>query len=123
MAAGPTIIHTRSVKVGHNPLQCICPQCHQQIVTRVDHVCTSKIEKIFNCFLFVYIGFWFICMAYVFITYGDRVNQFFYFIPLNNLFSFSCVPCCLIPFCATSCQDVTHICPHCSAIIGRRKVL
>jgi hypothetical protein len=47
MAARATIVQTRPVQVGHNPVHCICPQCHQQIITRVDHVCINEIETIF----------------------------------------------------------------------------
>ncbi len=75
MAAGTTIIQTRPIQVGHNPVHCICPQCHQQIITRVDYVCINEIEKIFIHFSCC-IGFRFICMAYVFITYGYRVIRF-----------------------------------------------
>jgi len=47
MAAGTTIVQTRPIQVGHSPVRCICPQCHQQIITRVDYVCINSIKKIF----------------------------------------------------------------------------
>lgn len=47
MMAGPTIIQTSPGYVGHNPVHCICPQCHQQIITRVEYVRMNKIERIF----------------------------------------------------------------------------
>ncbi|CAF1367913.1 unnamed protein product [Adineta steineri] len=88
MMSGPTVIQAHAVKVGHNPVHCICPQCHQQIVTRVDY--DSGSFAWLMCLLLTVIG---------------------------------CVPCCVIPFCATSCQDATHTCPHCSAMLGRRNIL
>ena len=51
MMAGPTIVHAHPVQVGHNPVHCFCPQCHQQIVSRVDYVRINKIEKYFLSFL------------------------------------------------------------------------
>ncbi|CAF4410710.1 unnamed protein product, partial [Rotaria socialis] len=86
--SGTILVRTHSVHVGRNPINCVCPQCHQQIMTRVDY--DSGSFAWLMCLLLTVIG---------------------------------CIPCCVIPFCAISCQDVTHICPHCSAIIGRRKIL
>ncbi len=51
MAPGTTIIQARPLQLGSNPIHCICPQCHQQIVTRVDHVCLNEIERIFIHFI------------------------------------------------------------------------
>ena len=34
----PMVVQTQSVRVGHHPVHCFCPYCHQQIVTRVDYV-------------------------------------------------------------------------------------
>ncbi len=45
MLAQPTIIQARPISVGSNPVHCFCPQCHQQIITRVDYVCLNQIEK------------------------------------------------------------------------------
>jgi hypothetical protein len=28
-----------TISVGRKPVHCICPQCHQQIVTTMNHVC------------------------------------------------------------------------------------
>ena len=47
MASGATIFQARAVQVGSNPIHCICPQCHQQIITRVDYVCLVKIKRMF----------------------------------------------------------------------------
>ncbi|CAF0866166.1 unnamed protein product [Rotaria sp. Silwood1] len=87
-APGPILVGTHIVQLGRNPIHCICPHCHQQIVTRVDYYSGSFA--------------WLMCLLLTVI---------------------GCIPCCVIPFCATSCQDVTHICPYCSTIIGRRKIL
>jgi hypothetical protein len=43
----PTVIQTRPAYVGRNPVHCICPQCHQQIVSRVEYVCINTMERIF----------------------------------------------------------------------------
>ncbi|CAB3367820.1 Hypothetical predicted protein [Cloeon dipterum] len=31
---------------------------------------------------------------------------------------FGCWPCCLLPYCLTSCQFPAHFCPNCQAFIG-----
>ena len=50
MASGVIVFQERPMSVGSNPIHCLCPQCHQQIITRVDYVIYSvKIERI--CFL------------------------------------------------------------------------
>ncbi len=53
MAAGPTIYQARAIQVGSHPVHCICPQCHQQIITRVDHVYFDKLERIFSSFYYI----------------------------------------------------------------------
>ncbi|CAF1338282.1 unnamed protein product [Adineta ricciae] len=88
MQPSQTVIRPGNIQVGHNPVHCICPQCHQQIVSRVDYESGSFA--------------WLMCLLLTVI---------------------GCIPCCIIPFCASSCQDVTHSCPNCSASIGRRKIL
>ena len=45
MLAGTTFVQARSVQVGSNPIHCICPQCRQQIITRVDYVCFHRKEQ------------------------------------------------------------------------------
>ncbi|KAL3081367.1 hypothetical protein niasHT_039844 [Heterodera trifolii] len=30
-----------------------------------------------------------------------------------------CWPCCVLPFCAQSCQDVEHFCANCNAFVGK----
>uniref|UniRef100_A0A183CM73 LITAF domain-containing protein n=1 Tax=Globodera pallida TaxID=36090 RepID=A0A183CM73_GLOPA len=30
-----------------------------------------------------------------------------------------CWPCCMLPFCAQSCQDVEHFCVNCNAFVGK----
>jgi hypothetical protein len=49
MAAGPTIVQSRTVQVGHHAVHCICPRCHQQIVTLVNYVCIDETEIICKC--------------------------------------------------------------------------
>lgn len=54
MASGATMIQPRPIQVGHNAVHCICPHCHQQIITRVDYVCIQRIkEDFYSCFFFV----------------------------------------------------------------------
>ena len=36
---GVTAVPTHPIRIGRSPVQCICPRCHQQIITRVDYVC------------------------------------------------------------------------------------
>ena len=71
------LVQARSVQVGSNPIHCICSNCRQQIITRVDYV-SSHHEILHNqlefCF-FLNLGIRFICMAHVFITYSRRVNK------------------------------------------------
>ncbi|CAF3610542.1 unnamed protein product [Rotaria sordida] len=86
--ARPILVGAHAVPLGRNPIHCICPHCHQQVVTRVDYYSGSFA--------------WLMCLLLTVI---------------------GCIPCCVIPFCATSCQDVTHICPYCSMVVGRRKIL
>ncbi|KAK9825398.1 hypothetical protein WJX81_000433 [Elliptochloris bilobata] len=31
------------------------------------------------------------------------------------------VPCCIIPFCCTSCKDRVYRCEHCGAVLGRQQ--
>ena len=37
-ALPPAGVQMRAVRFGRDPVHCICPNCRQQIVTRVDYV-------------------------------------------------------------------------------------
>ena len=51
-AAPPAGVQMRTVRFGRDPVHCICPNCRQQVVTRVDYVRTHHLSNgIFNSVL------------------------------------------------------------------------
>ena len=38
MGEGPRVVPAHAVHVGRRPIHCICPQCHQQVVSYTNHV-------------------------------------------------------------------------------------
>ena len=111
----------RSIQIGRHPVHCVCPQCHQQIVTYVNYVRATRDEKQLDIHSDLGIGS--IRLADVFTVDRCWVKSHFTSNRFEMKFRFSCIPCCVIPFCVSSCQDATHVCPHCSAVIGRHRVL
>lgn len=85
MMGGPTIIQTRAVQVGHNPMHCICPQCHQQIVSRVDYVCinaTKDLKSFLHSLHRILVHLHGLCAYYL--QLWGRPMLFFFFIPSNR---------------------------------------
>ncbi|KAK8787058.1 hypothetical protein V5799_023175 [Amblyomma americanum] len=42
----------------------------------------------------------------------------------GSLAALGCIlGCCLVPFCINSCQDIVHVCPHCSRTLGNFRMI
>ena len=40
----PSPILANPIRIGFDPIHCICSQCHRQIITQVDRVCMNKVD-------------------------------------------------------------------------------
>jgi hypothetical protein len=42
LAVNPGMLQPGAVRFGGNPVHCVCPHCHSQIITGVDRVCRNQ---------------------------------------------------------------------------------
>lgn len=54
-----TVVTVAPTKFGDVPVQCICPNCHQSIVTTVEHKSGWLVWLI--CLVLILLGFWLGC--------------------------------------------------------------
>ena len=88
------VTHMNRVKFGLNPVETICPYCHNQII--------SKVNRNFNCFT---------CLCYLFIALLCAI-------PLavcNSICNTNCDTNCDCSYCC----DAEHSCPNCRRTIGK----
>ncbi|CAF1969129.1 unnamed protein product [Rotaria magnacalcarata] len=83
----------RPIIRGDYPVQCVCTNCQQHIVTRVE----TK-----NGLL----------------TWGSCGGICLFGAPFGCFLG-----CCLIPFCIDALKDKVHFCPNCSVVLGEQKAL
>uniref|UniRef100_A0A672H5J5 LITAF domain-containing protein n=1 Tax=Salarias fasciatus TaxID=181472 RepID=A0A672H5J5_SALFA len=62
------------------------------------------------------------CMQSV-VTNVEHTSGLLTWLACGGLTLVGCIPCCCIPFCADSCQDIEHRCPACKGLISVHKRL
>lgn len=92
--------------VGPTPTMTVCMQCHQNVLTRLEYEATTRTHLMaLTCCIFGY-G-WNVLLLQ---NNKLKIN--------TNKNHFSLIPCAILPYCMTSCQNGNHYCPNCGSFIG-----
>lgn len=94
--------------VGPYPTPTTCPHCLKSIRTEVryDPNARTHLFALILCLLWVFIYL----RRYIFVSHEELIRFFDV--------SFSCFPCCLLPYCIAGCNDTNHYCPSCGHFVG-----
>jgi lipopolysaccharide-induced tumor necrosis factor-alpha factor len=98
-------ITTPSLMYGDLPIQCICPHCHQTIVTRVEK--TTGLVSWLICGGILFLGGWLGCCLIPFCIDGLKVSESRF--NRNTTFFFL--------------KDTEHYCPSCAVLLATRRRL
>uniref|UniRef100_A0AC35TR06 LITAF domain-containing protein n=1 Tax=Rhabditophanes sp. KR3021 TaxID=114890 RepID=A0AC35TR06_9BILA len=79
---------TTASRLGRDSIPCVCPNCHQNIMTRPVS------------------------------TLGNQTWIFFLIILVLGFVFPLAFCCLCLPFCTDNFKDTTHICPNCKAVVG-----